>query len=101
VFSAVSLADLKQPEALYRKLGAKLVVGMPFKDIATSDSIFMRQVGVLSVISHVSLEPSWRWVAFQMQRQMLMQKLLLCSLDLTYCPLLFSLLIAAARSFRC
>ena len=24
--------------------GAKLVVGMPFKDIATSDSIFMRQV---------------------------------------------------------
>ncbi|WIA43938.1 hypothetical protein OEZ86_010335 [Tetradesmus obliquus] len=44
VFSAVSLADLKQPEALYRKLGAKLVVGMPFKDIATSDSIFMRQL---------------------------------------------------------
>jgi hypothetical protein len=29
---------------LYRKLGAKLVVGMPFKDIATSDSIFMRTV---------------------------------------------------------
>jgi (E)-4-hydroxy-3-methylbut-2-enyl-diphosphate synthase len=50
VFSAVSLADLKQPEALYRKLGAKLVVGMPFKDIATSDSIFMRQVGVFNVI---------------------------------------------------
>jgi (E)-4-hydroxy-3-methylbut-2-enyl-diphosphate synthase len=46
VFSAVSLSDLKQPEALYRKLGAKLVVGMPFKDIATSDSIFMRQVRV-------------------------------------------------------
>jgi (E)-4-hydroxy-3-methylbut-2-enyl-diphosphate synthase len=45
VFSAVPLSELAQPEALYRKLGAKLVVGMPFKDIATSDSIFMRQVG--------------------------------------------------------
>jgi hypothetical protein len=44
VFSAVSLAELASPEALYRKLGAKLVVGMPFKDIATSDSIFMRRV---------------------------------------------------------
>lgn len=44
VFSSVNLQDLKQPEALYRKLGAKLVVGMPFKDIATSDSIFMREI---------------------------------------------------------
>jgi (E)-4-hydroxy-3-methylbut-2-enyl-diphosphate synthase len=44
VFSAVSLSELQQPEQLYRKLGAKLVVGMPFKDIATSDSIFMRQL---------------------------------------------------------
>lgn len=44
VFSAVSVSDLSQSEQLYRKLGAKLVVGMPFKDIATSDSIFMRQV---------------------------------------------------------
>ena len=25
-----------RPELLYRRLGAKLVVGMPFKDIATS-----------------------------------------------------------------
>lgn len=40
----MSLSDLQQPEQLYRKLGAKLVVGMPFKDIATSDSIFMRQL---------------------------------------------------------
>jgi hypothetical protein len=32
------------------QLAAKLVVGMPFKDIATSDSIFMRQVGVSYVI---------------------------------------------------
>jgi (E)-4-hydroxy-3-methylbut-2-enyl-diphosphate synthase len=44
VFSAVALSELQQPEQLYRKLGAKLVVGMPFKDIATSDSILMRQV---------------------------------------------------------
>ena len=27
---------------MYRALGAKLVVGMPFKDIATSDSLLMR-----------------------------------------------------------
>jgi len=31
VFSEVSLDDLDNPELLYRKLGAKLVVGMPFK----------------------------------------------------------------------
>jgi (E)-4-hydroxy-3-methylbut-2-enyl-diphosphate synthase len=36
VYSAVTPAALAQPELLYRKLGAKLVVGMPFKDIATS-----------------------------------------------------------------
>lgn len=48
VFSAVTLADLKQPELTYRKLGAKLSVGMPFKDIATSDSIFMREVPPVS-----------------------------------------------------
>jgi hypothetical protein len=39
-------------ELLYRKLGAKLVVGMPFKDIATSDSIFMRKVSVLHDMLH-------------------------------------------------
>eukprot|EP00873_Tetraselmis_striata_P013600 jgi/Tetstr1/433864/TSEL_023046.t2 len=44
VLSAITLADLKNPEMLYRKLGTKLVVGMPFKDIATSDSIFMREL---------------------------------------------------------
>lgn len=31
-------------QVLYKKLGAKLAVGMPFKDIATSDSIFMRDL---------------------------------------------------------
>ncbi|KIZ04819.1 hypothetical protein MNEG_3143 [Monoraphidium neglectum] len=44
VYSAVTPAALAQPELLYRKLGAKLVVGMPFKDIATSDAIFMREL---------------------------------------------------------
>uniref|UniRef100_A0A061S1H7 4-hydroxy-3-methylbut-2-en-1-yl diphosphate synthase (ferredoxin), chloroplastic n=1 Tax=Tetraselmis sp. GSL018 TaxID=582737 RepID=A0A061S1H7_9CHLO len=44
VISAVTLEDLKRPETMYRKLGAKLVVGMPFKDIATSDTILMREV---------------------------------------------------------
>ena len=29
---------------MYKALGAKLVVGMPFKDIATSDSIFLRSL---------------------------------------------------------
>ncbi len=29
---------------MYRALGAKLVVGMPFKDIATSDSLFLRSL---------------------------------------------------------
>eukprot|EP00195_Chlamydomonas_chlamydogama_P017274 CAMPEP_0202902060 /NCGR_PEP_ID=MMETSP1392-20130828/16134_1 /ASSEMBLY_ACC=CAM_ASM_000868 /TAXON_ID=225041 /ORGANISM="Chlamydomonas chlamydogama, Strain SAG 11-48b" /LENGTH=702 /DNA_ID=CAMNT_0049588743 /DNA_START=163 /DNA_END=2271 /DNA_ORIENTATION=+ len=44
VFSVVNVEELKQPEFLYKKLGAKLVVGMPFKDIATSDSVIMRQI---------------------------------------------------------
>lgn len=44
VYSAVSLEDLKTPEVLYKKLGAKLAVGMPFKDIATSDSVVMREL---------------------------------------------------------
>jgi (E)-4-hydroxy-3-methylbut-2-enyl-diphosphate synthase len=44
VFSVVYPKDLEQPELLYRKLGAKLVVGMPFKDIATSDTLIMYQV---------------------------------------------------------
>jgi len=44
VFSSVSLTDLQTPERLYRNIGAKLVVGMPFKDIATSDSIYLPTV---------------------------------------------------------
>ena len=41
VFSVVTPADLANPEVMYGKLGCKLAVGMPFKDIATSDSIIM------------------------------------------------------------
>jgi len=44
VFSVVSLDALKNPDVLYRSLGAKMVVGMPFKDIATTDSIYLPQV---------------------------------------------------------
>ena len=36
--------DLQLPDILYRSLGCKLAVGMPFKDIATSDSILLREV---------------------------------------------------------
>lgn len=45
VLSAVSVKDLSQKaEAIYRALGAKLVVGMPFKDLATSDSLVLDDV---------------------------------------------------------
>jgi (E)-4-hydroxy-3-methylbut-2-enyl-diphosphate synthase len=40
VFSAVSVEDLREPEALYAALGCKMAVGMPFKDIASSDSLY-------------------------------------------------------------
>lgn len=32
----------------YRRLGAKLVVGMPFKDLATADTIFMSELPAAS-----------------------------------------------------
>jgi (E)-4-hydroxy-3-methylbut-2-enyl-diphosphate synthase len=41
VLSSINLSELSQPEQLYRRLGTKLAVGMPFKDIATSDSILI------------------------------------------------------------
>lgn len=45
VLSVVSLEEMKSnPEVMYRKLGAKLVVGMPFKDLATSDTIILRSL---------------------------------------------------------
>lgn len=48
VFSVVSLSDLAKAEETYRSLGAKLVVGLPFKDIATSDSIYLPEVPLIS-----------------------------------------------------
>ncbi|KAG1675454.1 hypothetical protein FOA52_001753 [Chlamydomonas sp. UWO 241] len=48
VFSAVTMKELSQAEFMYKKLGAKLAVGMPFKDIATSDSILMREIPLSS-----------------------------------------------------
>ena len=45
MYSAVTPAALSSPELLYRKLGAKLVVGMPFKDIATSGERMFRVFG--------------------------------------------------------
>jgi len=43
VISAITLDDLKTPDVMYRNLGCKLAVGMPFKDLATSDSVLLRQ----------------------------------------------------------
>lgn len=40
----MSLSDLANPEQLYQKLGCKLAVGMPFKDIASSDTLYMREL---------------------------------------------------------
>ncbi|XP_022159011.1 4-hydroxy-3-methylbut-2-en-1-yl diphosphate synthase (ferredoxin), chloroplastic [Momordica charantia] len=44
VLMSVSLDQLKMPELLYKSLAAKLVVGMPFKDLATVDSILLREL---------------------------------------------------------
>lgn len=45
VISALSLDELDaNAELAYRKLGCKLAVGIPLKDIATSDSVFMREL---------------------------------------------------------
>ncbi|KAJ9507083.1 hypothetical protein QJQ45_004762 [Haematococcus lacustris] len=45
VLSAVDGAAFsRQADVLYKQLGCKLAVGMPFKDIATSDSILVRQL---------------------------------------------------------
>ncbi|XP_042510082.1 4-hydroxy-3-methylbut-2-en-1-yl diphosphate synthase (ferredoxin), chloroplastic isoform X2 [Macadamia integrifolia] len=44
VLMSVSLDQLKSPEIVYKSLAAKLVVGMPFKDLATVDSILLREL---------------------------------------------------------
>ena len=44
VLSAVTPAQLASEDPFYRDLGAKLAVGMPLRDIATSDSILLTEV---------------------------------------------------------
>jgi (E)-4-hydroxy-3-methylbut-2-enyl-diphosphate synthase len=44
VLTAVSASDLEDEQGLYVKLGMKTAVGMPFKDVASSDSIVLSEV---------------------------------------------------------
>ncbi|XP_019447881.1 PREDICTED: 4-hydroxy-3-methylbut-2-en-1-yl diphosphate synthase (ferredoxin), chloroplastic-like isoform X2 [Lupinus angustifolius] len=44
VLMSVSLNQLENPELLYKSLAAKLIIGMPFKDLATVDSILLREL---------------------------------------------------------
>ncbi|XP_073149371.1 4-hydroxy-3-methylbut-2-en-1-yl diphosphate synthase (ferredoxin), chloroplastic-like isoform X2 [Henckelia pumila] len=44
VLMSVTLDQLKAPEGLYRDLAAKLIIGMPYKDLATVDSILLREL---------------------------------------------------------
>ncbi|CAM9221239.1 unnamed protein product, partial [Ectocarpus sp. 6 AP-2014] len=44
VMMPISVEDLQNPQALYQVLGFKTAVGMPFKDIATTDSVYLEQV---------------------------------------------------------
>lgn len=44
VLMSVSLNQLKATENFYRSLATKLVLGMPFKDLATVDSILLREL---------------------------------------------------------
>ena len=39
----MTLEQLANPDNLYYELGCKTAVGMPFKDLATSDSLFLRK----------------------------------------------------------
>uniref|UniRef100_A0A0D6QS91 4-hydroxy-3-methylbut-2-en-1-yl diphosphate synthase (ferredoxin), chloroplastic n=1 Tax=Araucaria cunninghamii TaxID=56994 RepID=A0A0D6QS91_ARACU len=44
VLMSVTLDQLKTPELLYKSLATKLIVGMPFKDLATVDTILLREL---------------------------------------------------------
>eukprot|EP00271_Cylindrocystis_brebissonii_P010368 TRINITY_DN26543_c0_g1_i1.p1 TRINITY_DN26543_c0_g1~~TRINITY_DN26543_c0_g1_i1.p1 ORF type:complete len:762 (+),score=157.02 TRINITY_DN26543_c0_g1_i1:234-2519(+) len=44
VLMSVTSQQLQAPEVLYKSLACKLAVGMPFKDLATVDSILLREV---------------------------------------------------------
>uniref|UniRef100_A0A7S0KIH5 4-hydroxy-3-methylbut-2-en-1-yl diphosphate synthase (ferredoxin), chloroplastic n=1 Tax=Ostreococcus mediterraneus TaxID=1486918 RepID=A0A7S0KIH5_9CHLO len=48
VLTAVSTKELASEDPFYRSLGAKLAVGMPLRDIATSDSILLSEVPAAS-----------------------------------------------------
>jgi (E)-4-hydroxy-3-methylbut-2-enyl-diphosphate synthase len=41
---SVSLDQLKAPETLYRALATKLIIGMPYKDLATVDTILLNEL---------------------------------------------------------
>merc|ERR1719389_553326 len=47
VISTVTVADLQNDQQLYSDLGCKTVVGLPFKDISTSDSLLLREAPAL------------------------------------------------------
>jgi len=44
VLLSVTVEQLEAPQALYKALGCKTVVGLPFKDIATIDAYLLREV---------------------------------------------------------
>lgn len=44
VLMSVSLKQLDNPEELYRSLSTKLIIGMPYKDLATVDTILLREL---------------------------------------------------------
>ncbi len=43
VFLPISIKDLETPDELYYSMGAKTVVGLPFKDIACVDTIYLSE----------------------------------------------------------
>lgn len=44
VLMSVTLDQLKNPEVLYRDLATKLIIGMPYKDLATVDTILLNKL---------------------------------------------------------
>ncbi|CAM9771873.1 unnamed protein product, partial [Scytosiphon promiscuus] len=44
VIMPISVEDLQTPQTLYQALGFKTAVGMPFKDIATSDTVYLEEL---------------------------------------------------------
>ncbi|XP_002986683.2 4-hydroxy-3-methylbut-2-en-1-yl diphosphate synthase (ferredoxin), chloroplastic [Selaginella moellendorffii] len=47
VLMSVSLDQLKNAEQFYRSLATKLIIGMPYKDVATVDSILLKELPAL------------------------------------------------------